>query len=170
MDKNELLLALKRMVPEDIKIKSLKKVGNDFHARFSAKAKEYIYKIYNKNDNPFFKDYYLVYDKPINLTKIKAASKLFIGKHNFLSFSISDIEDTARNIEYIKINKVGNEIVIKIKGNGFLRGMVRMIVGALIDVNENRKTNEDIKKLLNNPKKGSSITKVRASGLYLNKV
>jgi tRNA pseudouridine38-40 synthase len=101
---------------------------------------------------------------------IKKASKLLLGTHNFKSFSITDVEDTVRTISKFNITKQKDYINIEITGNGFLRGMVRMIVGALLDINENKKTLNDISDLLNNPKKGSSITKARAAGLYLKKV
>jgi tRNA pseudouridine38-40 synthase len=158
------------MLPDDIKIKSLKNVDPDFNARFSAKSKEYIYKINLDKDNVFLNNYALLYIKPIDIKKIKECASFFVGVHNFLSFSISDIEDTVRTISTIKVIKKGKLIEIRVVGNGFLRGMVRMLIGAILDYNEDKKTKEDITKLLNNPKKGSSITKVRACGLYLNKV
>jgi tRNA pseudouridine38-40 synthase len=98
---------------------------------------------------------------------MKKISKLFEGKHNFVSFSISDIEDTVRTIKKIKIEKKSNKVYIYVTGNGFLRGMVRMIVGNLLDVSEGKKTQNDIQFLFDNPKKGSSITKAKACGLYL---
>jgi tRNA pseudouridine38-40 synthase len=118
----------------------------------------------------FYNDYALFHNKKINIKKIKEASKLLIGRHDFLSFSISENENTVREIKTIKTIKKNNFIIISVVGTGFLRGMVRMIVGTLLDYSDGKKTINDIKKLLLNPKKGSAITKVKACGLYLNKV
>jgi tRNA pseudouridine38-40 synthase len=112
----------------------------------------------------------LYYTHNINLPLIKKTAKLFIGKHNFKSFSTSELDDTIRIISSITFQKLNNHLTITIKANGFLRNMVRMIVGALLDVNERKKNIEQIKELLNNPEKGSSITKVKGCGLYLYKV
>jgi tRNA pseudouridine38-40 synthase len=155
---------------DDIYIKSIKKVDSTFHARFSAKEKEYIYEICTNKKYQYLNDYLLIYIKPLHMKKIKAAAKLLVGTHNFLSFSISEIQDTVRTIKYIRFIRKPNFLIIKVKGTGFLRGMVRMLVGTLLDYNENKKTLADIKFLLENPKKGSSINKVRAGGLYLNKI
>jgi tRNA pseudouridine38-40 synthase len=154
----------------NIYIKSIKKVPLEFHARFSAHEKEYIYEICTNKKYQYLNDYLLIYIKPLHMKKIKEASKLLVGTYNFLSFSISEIQDTVRTIKYIKFVRKPNFLIIKINGTGFLRGMVRMLVGTLLDYNENKKTLEDIKFLLDNPKKGSSINKVRAGGLYLNKI
>jgi tRNA pseudouridine38-40 synthase len=167
---NNLKKSIIGLLPSDIKLLQIKKTTNNFHARYSAKDKTYIYKINLDKTNPFIENYSLNYFKKIDLNKIKSASKLFVGQHNFLSFSITEIADTIRTINFIKITKNKNLLEIKINANGFLRGMVRMIVGSLLDINENKKTNDDINNLFNNPKKGSSIRKVNGSGLYLYKV
>lgn len=170
MKPKEICNSLNRILPNDIFIKSIKLVDDLFNARFSAKSKTYIYKISNDVNGVFINNYTLKYNKPLNIKKMKQAANLLIGKHNFLSFSISEVEDTVRVIKSIKITNNGSVTLITITGNGFLRAMVRMIVGMLLDVNENKKTLDDVKNLLSNPKKGSSITKVKACGLYLNKV
>jgi len=166
----KLLRSLNEMLPNDIIIKDVEHVNKNFHARFSAKLKEYIYKICTDKFKIHENDYVLLYDKPISISKLKKVAKLFVGKHNFLSFSVSDIKDTVREIKKINIVQKKEYIFISVIGDGFLRNMVRMLVGAMLDFNEGKKSLEDIKKLLSNPKKGSSITKVRASGLYLNYV
>ncbi|GMO14438.1 MAG: tRNA pseudouridine(38-40) synthase TruA [Mycoplasmoidaceae bacterium] len=170
MNRLSLIKSLRSMLPNDIVIKSIKLMPSDFHARFKAKSKEYIYKICTNSKDPFANKYNLIYNKKLNLNKMKKASKLFIGEHDFLSFSISEIDDTIRTIKSIKFKKEKKIMSISFIGTGFLRAMVRMLVGSLLDYNENKKSLDTIVYLLNNPKKGSAITKVRASGLYLNKV
>lgn len=164
-----LQLALNALLPNDIHINKVKDVNNKFHSRFNAVSKTYLYVI-NKHFDIFKQNYELFYNKEISLKKIKPAIKLLVGKHNFLSFSRAENNDTVRTINFIKIRKTNNYTRLYINGNGFLRNMVRMIVGNLLAINENRKSLDDIKKLLNNPKKGASVDKVKGCGLYLYKV
>ena len=118
----------------------------------------------------FKNNYLLNYNKPINLDLWNQAKELFIGTHDFLSFSKSTLANTTRTINEIKILNYKGLIKIYINGNGFLRNMVRMIIGSLIDLNENKKSLSDIKRLISNPKKGSANTLANPCGLYLYKV
>ena len=152
---------------DKILIKSIQKVNDKFHARFDVKVKTYMYKINIGNKNIFESDTCLQYNKKIDLKKIKKLKNIFVGEHNFLSFSTSEKENTIRNIYDIRFKKQKNYIYIFISGNGFLRNMVRMIVSCMLSYNENNITIEQIKWLLNNPKKGSSINKANGCGLYL---
>lgn len=165
--------AIKRMceskLPKDIRINTIKIVDDKFHARFSIKSKIYLYKINISKFNIFEQNYVYQYNKKINLSLIKKAMKLFIGEKDFLSFSTSEVSNTIRKIESFTVTKKQNYVYFKIRGNGFLRNMVRMIIATLINLNENKITNEDIINLINNPKKGSSIDKVPGCGLYLYK-
>jgi len=145
-------------------------VDEKFSARFNAKDKTYLYVLNTKKFNVFKHNYCYFYSQKIHLYKLRKASKILLGKHNFLSFSTSELDDTIRTINFIKIKKYHDQYLIFINGNGFLRNMVRMIVGCLLDVNENKKSINDLILLLNNPKKGSAITKLNGCGLYLYKV
>ncbi|MCQ2792464.1 MAG: tRNA pseudouridine(38-40) synthase TruA [Bacilli bacterium] len=170
-DIKHLVYALNRLLPIDIKIKSLKAVNQDFHARFSAKKKEYIYKIYTGKDLPFYaRTHWLVKDK-INLKLLKEASKVFIGKHNFqnLTSKEKDDKDFIRTIYVIKISQKKDEILISLIGNAFMRYMVRDIVAEMILVATKKQELSDLKRLFT---KERHITnhKAPAEGLYLNKV
>ncbi len=154
----------------EIRIISLEKVDDKFHARFHVKKKTYIYKISTKPINIFEAPTALQYAKKVNIKKLKKASQLFLGTHNFLSFSTSDKDDTKRTIYEIKVFKKKQYIYIEVSGNGFLRNMVRMIVACLLNYNEDKLTLEEIKNLIDNPKKGSSISKADGCGLYLKRV
>jgi tRNA pseudouridine38-40 synthase len=157
------------MSPIDILFKEVKIVNDKFHARFSAKYKTYIYLI-SSIDEIFKRNYQFFYEHKINIIKIKKAMKLFIGNHDFKSFSTSVLDNSIRTISKFNIKKRKHMYVFSITGNGFLRNMVRMILGSLLDINENKKNINDITKLLSNPKKGSSIAKVPGCGLYLKEV
>lgn len=165
-----LLKTLRNLSPDDIYFINVKVNEGMFHARFNAKNKTYQYVINNDKYDLFKNHYELFYPHKLNLPLLKKGAKLLIGTHDFKSFSTSDLNDTVRTINYIKFKKNKKHLFITINGDGFLRNMVRMIVGSLLDLNEHKKTIKDIQLLLNHPKKGSAITKIKASGLYLLKV
>ncbi|MEF9984989.1 MAG: tRNA pseudouridine(38-40) synthase TruA [Malacoplasma sp.] len=157
----------KNLSDDDIYIKKVEQVKENFHARFSCKSKTYLYKINDNVFNCFQKDYIYQFNRKINMRKMKRLAKHFIGEKNFLSFSTSKLENTTRTINWIKIKKEENIICIYINANGFLRNMVRMIVASLIKFSFEYDKRDNIFKLLDNPKKGSSIEKAPGLGLYL---
>ncbi len=166
-DPNKLVSILNRFINEDIYIKKIKLVNQEFHSRYSIQNKTYLYVINTSKKDPFMSSKELNYNKEINLIKLQEILNTFLGEHDFLSFSTSVLKNTNRKINWIKVSKSNNKIKIKINGNGFLRYMVRMIVGYSLIVVEEKKDIDSIKKLLANPSKGSAIHKAYPSGLYL---
>ena len=169
LDKKILFKQMLINQPEDISFKSIKLVDSSFHSRFSIKRKTYLYKVNIGRFNVFERNYVLQYNKPIDIKSLKKVSKLFIGEKDFLSFSTSESANSVRLIESIKITKKDNYVYFYFTGNGFLRSMVRMIVGTLLGYNENKVTIDQINYYLENPKKGSSQIKADGCGLYLYK-
>ena len=170
LDVNRTAHSLNELLPEDIRILLLEKVSEDFHARFSAKSKTYLYKIRNcKVSDPFSSDLEYTLGQKLDVTKMVEASKLFIGEHSFQNFTSKEQDDEkfTRNIGKIDIKTKGNNIEILITGNGFMRYMVRMIVGNLIQVGLGKLSTEDIKKALENKERKPSSYKAPAYGLYL---
>lgn len=170
METSNFIIAINNLLPKTIRIKSIEKVNNKFNARFNAKSKTYVYVVNQGKYSIFENNYFYNYNKRIKIHKIKKSAKLLIGKHNFLSFSTSTLENTTRTINFIKIYKKKNRVFFVINGDGFLRNQVRMIVGSLLDFNEDKKTLNDFDNLLKNPHKGACITKAPGCGLYLYKV
>lgn len=163
---DNLTIALNNQTPKNIEIKSTIIMDQDFNARFSVKNKTYKYIINNGEYNIFKRDYEIYIFRKIDFLLIKEASKEFIGKHDFASFSTTEKENTIRDINSIEILKNKNDIItIKINANGFLKYMVRMIVAKIINIGLGKINN--INSLLDNPKKGSSILKAPPEGLYL---
>lgn len=160
----------KKLIKNNIFIKSIEIVNNDFNARFSAISKTYKYLINVGEFNLLENDLINQLNQKLNIKKMKIASKLFLGKHNFLSFSTSELENTIREINWIKIIKHKNIIEIYINANGFLRSMVRMLVAAMMNYSQDKINLDQIQWLLDNPRKGASIEKAKACGLYLEKV
>ncbi|QZX49014.1 tRNA pseudouridine(38-40) synthase TruA [Mycoplasma sp. E35C] len=148
-------------------IKWIKPVDKKFHARFSAKEKTYLYLIDYCSNNPLFYDHAWIVNFKLDFDRIKQAIKILEGTHNFWSFSTANEDKGLRTIKKIDLQIKEDKIYIYVTGDGFLRSMVRMIVGALYNIGIKKYDLDHLKKLLDNPKKGSAITKAPASGLYL---
>lgn len=167
--------ALNSLIPDDIYIKNVCEVNENFHARFDVKAKEYIYKINMGNYNPIEKDYVFQYNKKLDIPEMERALKYLEGTHDFRSFVKIDEEkdDYVRTIvqtSLIRDIKNVNMITISILGTGFMRYMVRNIVGMLIEIGEGKYKSEDIIKILNAKDRKQAGICAPACGLYLKNV
>lgn len=166
-----LIKALNSTLPNDIRILDCCEIDEKFHARFSAKSKTYIYKLnMNSEFDIFNRNYEYQYNKLLKLELFDVYKQFIIGTHNFLSFSTSEITNTIRTIFDFNYTIDNNHITFKICGNGFLRNMVRMIIGVFLDLSEDKIHLNQIKDYFDNPKKGKAVRKVNGCGLYLLKV
>jgi len=167
---NKLKSQINRIVNPDIYIKSLNKVNDGFHARHSAKKKEYIYKI---NIGPYqssLNDYYYQPNFQLDIPLMRDAAKLFIGTHDFHNFVAGEREDYVNTIYSISFTKTFGKLEIRFVGAGFYRYMVRNIVGALLEVGKYKISRDVIKKMLDNPNDPKRLPTAPAEGLYLNKI
>lgn len=169
--------ALNSLLPNDIYVKSIVEVSDTFHARYNVKAKEYIYKINMGEYNPIEKDYVYQYNKRLDVVEMERALKYLEGTHNFKSFSKSDEEkeneDYIRTIvqtNMIRDVKNVNLITISLLGTGFLRYMVRNIVGTLIEIGEGKRKSEEIIDVLNAMDRSKAGKTANPEGLYLKDV
>lgn len=164
--------AMNSLLPGDIYIKNVEKVSSEFHARYNIVSKEYMYIINTGEYNPLERNYVYQYNKKLNVEEMKKAIKNFNGEHNFKSFTKTDDkrEDYVRKIFSSSILLEDNYIKIIFKGNGFLRYMVRNMVGALIAVGENIKTPDDIVKILRMEDRKYACKTAPPEGLYLRDV
>lgn len=160
---------INNMLDGEIVLKSLKKVPDTFHARFSVKNKTYCYVINTlktkRNDNYYFTSLF-----KLDLKKMQEASKLFIGTHDFQNFVSGKRDDYITYIDKIKIYRKNNLIIFKFQGSGFYRYMVRHLVGALYDVGRGKVSQDIIKYMLDNPHIHKQLTVMIPNGLYLVKV
>ena len=169
---NNLKRALNSILPDDIYIKDVKEVSDNFHARFDVKKKEYIYKINIGEYNPIEKDYVYQYCKKLDIEKMTVASKYLLGEHDYSSFVKKDSlkEDNVRNIYKMDIKLKNGIILIDITGNGFMRYMVRNIVGTLIAVGENKIDPSKVREILDKKDRIYAKKTAPACGLYLKEV
>lgn len=143
----EILMQLRRYLPEDIGIYSCKEASERFHARLNAKEKTYRYRIWNSEAPCVFERKYLtVIPQPLNLNAMKEAAGHFKGEHDFSAFCANPKmkKSTVRYIRDLQIAAHGDEITITVTGNGFLHGMVRILTGTLVEVGMGARRPEDI--------------------------
>lgn len=165
--------ALNEYLPEDIKAVYSNEVPKDFHARFSAIKKRYRYKIYLSDvERPLLRNYAYQIDRNLDINKMKEASKYLIGTHNFTSFEgrRSFTKSKIRTLHSIEIHKRDEFIDIVVEGESFLRNMVRIITGTLVEVGTGKKNPSEIKLILEAQDRRLSGHTAPPQGLYLEKV
>lgn len=161
--------SLNKMLPESIYIKNVEKVNDDFHARFNVIQKKYTYKINVGEYDPLNYYYVYQYNNELDINKMKKAIKTFIGEHDFSSYvkDADEKENCIRTIYNAYIEEENGIISITFEGNGFLRYMVRNMVGSLIEVGANKRKIEDIKDILDNKDRKTAGITAPSNGLYL---
>lgn len=171
LDTEKLKASLNKLISNDIYFKNITIVNEDFHARYSVKSKEYVYVINMGEYNPTRRNYELEYNKKINIKLLKKASKYLVGEHDFKSFTSDSMgKNTVRKVNYIKFKKNKELLIISIEANGFLKYMIRNIIGLFLEINENKKTPIMTKEILESKDRTKLGIKAPSSGLYLNKI
>ena len=178
---NKLKLGLNSKLKGNIVIKDIEEVSQEFHSRFNAKKKTYIY-IINNNEVPSAltknKEYY--YKRKLDVNKMNNAIKYLIGEHDFKAFksSGSPKKTTVRTIydaevKLVNTNILGENkdedkrIVIKLTGNGFLYNMVRIIAGTVLEVGEGKIKASEMKNILESKNREKAGKTLPATGLFL---
>lgn len=172
IDTSILKNSLNKLINDDIYIKNIIEVDDNFHARFDVLKKEYMYIINIGEYNPIEKNYVYQYNNDLDINKMKEAIKYFIGTHNFKSFTKVDDkkENFVRTIYEANIKIEDNKIYINFIGNGFLRYMVRNMVGTLINIGESKIEPNKIKEMIcKEDRKVSGVT-APPNGLYLKNI
>lgn len=170
----KLPLAMAEFLPEDICLFFAKECDCDFHPRYDAVGKEYVYRILNsKVCDPFEVNRAWFLPRTITddgLERMRCAACHLLGEHDFSSFmsSGSDVEDTVRCVEYIDISRNGDIIEFRICANGFLYNMVRIIVGTLAEVAFGRFSPDDMKVVIDAKNRNRAGMTAPPDGLYLN--
>lgn len=162
--------ALNQRLPENIVIRSSEEVPLDFHPRYCDCSKTYEYRILNaKIPVPTMRHthYFVSYD--LNVENMRQAASYLVGEHDFMSFCNvrTDVENTVRTIYSLDIVKQGEELVVRITGNGFLYNMVRIIVGTLVRVGRGFYKPEKVKEILEAKDRKAAGVTAPPQGLYL---
>lgn len=164
---------LNKYLPNDISVLHLETVSDRFHARYNAKDKTYLYKIWNEeHTNPFMRKYSMHVDQKLDISKMKEAASHFLGSHDFTAYSNakSKKKSMVREIYAISIEKENGFLHIRVRGDGFLYNMVRKIVGTLIEVGLNTIKPDQIPAIIESKERVQTGLMAEAAGLYLEKV
>ncbi|MCQ2455274.1 MAG: tRNA pseudouridine(38-40) synthase TruA [Clostridia bacterium] len=170
--KSAFLRGLNSCLPNDIAVVDATEVQSDFHARYNAKGKNYIYNFYYGVTNPFYDRYALRLDNEINFNRVEKFCETIIGEHDFYGFSSSgrSVEDTVRTVSDCKIYKDDDFLRFDITANGFLYNMVRIIVGTMLDVSSGRLDTNIANEIFETKNRQLGGNTIAAKGLFLNKV
>jgi tRNA pseudouridine38-40 synthase len=168
--------ALNDILPPSVRVLEVAEVPRDFHARHSARAKTYRYRIYREAIcPPFLARYVWHYPYPLAEETMGRAAGLVVGEHDFTSFAAVDPErsrtegpiSNVRTIFSSSWNRLGEELVYTVRGSGFLHHMVRNLVGTFILVGKETLQAEDVTRILEARNRSAAGATAPASGLYL---
>jgi tRNA pseudouridine38-40 synthase len=172
-DCEKIAYGLNAVLPESICVLECHKASEDFNARFDAKGKQYIYKIWNsRRRNPFMIDKALHYPLPIDEKLLNEQAKDYIGTHDFSAFCAAGATtlSNVRTIFDCSVEREGNMVIFKVKGDGFLYNMVRIMVGTLLDINSGKIEKGNIPAIIESKSRFSAGITAKAHGLYLGEV
>ena len=150
MPAQQILSELRRYLPEDIGIYSCKDASERFHARLNARNKTYLYRIWNSEAPCVFERRYVtVIPEKLDLEAMRRAAEHLKGQHDFAAFCTNKKmkKSTVRQIYWLKVERVGEEVRITVNGNGFLHNMVRILVGTLVEVGQGKRDSDSIPEL-----------------------
>jgi len=169
-----LLIALNDILPPSIQILAAEEVAPDFHARKSARAKSYRYRIYREAICPPFRARYVWhYPYPLNEQAMSEAAPRVEGKHDFTSFAAVDAERDREEISNVRDvfssqwGRESSELVYEVRGSGFLHHMVRNLVGTFLLVGKGTLKPPDVTAIIEAKKRSVAGATAPASGLYL---
>ncbi len=170
MPAEKISYALNTRLPEDIRIQGSCEVAADFHPRFCRTVKTYEYRICSRRfPDPCSRLYSLFYYWDLDEKRMQQAADHLVGTHDFTSFCTSrpEITDHVRTIYSLDVLREGEMITVRVRGNGFLYNMVRIIVGTLLRVGSGRMEPEEIPEILAARDRSRAGETARAHGLTL---
>lgn len=171
-----LMIALNDVLPASVRVIAADEVESDFHARKSAKAKTYRYRIFREAIcPPFLARYVWHYPYPLDEAKMSDAAPVIEGEHDFTSFAAVDPErgregnpvSNVRQIFSSRWQREGEELIYEVRGNGFLHHMVRNLVGTFLLVGKGTLTPKSVADILAEKNRSAAGATAPAAGLYL---
>ena len=156
-------------LPSDVNFKWAKEVNDDFHARFNAHARSYEYKIHHHPVRSSLKTgYYLWEPRSLNIDDMRKAAAFLVGEHDFSCFrgSMCQAKSPIKTIEYLQIDEIGDDLIIKVKANAFLHHMVRNLVGTLLKIGREEESPEWMLSVLNSKDRKQAGPTAEPQGLY----
>lgn len=171
LDISEIKGGLNGLLPEDIVIHSVEEVTLDFHARYSAKERQYSYLI-TKAPSALIRNYSWLVKFPLDVELMQQATGTLIGKHDFESFckANSDVDNYYCTATSASWHQEGSLLIFMINADHFLHGMVRALVGTIVDVSRGYTAFDDFLKILEKKNRAEAGMSAPAKGLVLEKV
>jgi tRNA pseudouridine38-40 synthase len=170
----KLALAVNAYLPPDIRIMAARRCPDDFDARYDARGKQYRYLVWNGPAmNPLLRQQAWHVPRPLDLAVMRAAAKLFVGKHDFKSLAATrnyEMKSTVRTLRRCDIRRNGALLTFVIEGDGFLYKMCRGIVGTLVQAGQGKIAAEDVREILRQKDRRAAGMSAPAHGLVLWKV
>lgn len=166
--------AMNRWLPRSVAVLDCVEVSADFHARYSCKSKEYIYKIWNSEvRNPFLEGYALHYRYTLDVETLNAAAQAYVGRHDFTSFCTPDNReagDMTRCVKSFSVTREGDLVLMRVEADGFLYNMVRIMVGTLLRIAQGKIPPDGIPAIIEKKNRQFAGPTAQACGLYLNRI
>lgn len=161
---------LNSLLPEAIAIREATEVGDDFHPRFSATGKHYRYTVLARPDrSPRWRDRAWHVPEPLALDAMREAAALLLGEHDFAAFRAAGCtaNTTIRRIDTIDVVAGDELLTLEVRGNAFLRNMVRIVAGTLVEVGRGRLTPAQVREILESRDRTRAGITAPAHGLEL---
>ncbi len=167
-DTSEMIYKLNKILPNDIAVLSLQKVENTFHSRFDATSRKYEYRITRKK-SPFLFGTAYYFIKDLDIDSMNNAANILFEYTDYESFSRikTEVKTFECTIMEARWEKIGNDLIFHIKANRFLRGMVRTIVGTMLEIGLGRKSVADFEQIIVSKNRKNAGRAVPAEGLFL---
>jgi tRNA pseudouridine38-40 synthase len=166
----KLILALNAHLPEDVRVYKVENVDNDFDAQFDCLYRRYLYKMKVARDHfqgtALERGRVLFLFQELDVSAMQSAAKYFEGKHDFASLATQEIRETVRTVYQCELEVNGRELNLHIAADGFLRNMVRAVVGTLLEVGEGKLEPSDITGILESKDRSRAGQNVPPYGLY----
>lgn len=168
--------ALNGNLARDVRVTDVTLVPDDFHARFDAKGKTYCYRVFNERfSSPFWSRYALHESRPLDTQRMRAASQLFLGEHDWTAFSAaqSDVKTRVRRVTALEVSERttargrGRLVEIRASAEGFLRYMVRSIAGTLLATGRGETDDDLIRRAIETGERPHAVVTAPAHGLTL---
>jgi tRNA pseudouridine38-40 synthase len=168
VDPDELIQRLNSFLPPDIAIKGIRMVKQDAHARYDARARTYEYRLTRVKD-PFLTGAAFYFFRDLDVPTMNRAAALLLSEHDFQCFSKvkTDVNHFICKVKKVRWNQKGELLVFTITANRFLRGMVRAIVGTLLDVGTGKISLREFQEIIDAKDRKKAGMNVPADGLYL---
>jgi tRNA pseudouridine38-40 synthase len=165
--------ALNSLLPDDVAVRAVETAPDDFHARYSARSKQYRYRLLNRPDPaPIQRRTAWVVYPPLNLSAMQKAAEPLIGRHDFVSFASGPLEvkTSLCHLTRLEITAVGERLELIVEADRFLHHMVRAVVGTLVEVGLGKRDGDEIPRILEARDRRRAGRNAPPQGLCLMKV